>query len=61
MNTFINFYKKKYEARFTEYRRINIGKLEEHTDRKINWIPVSKQLAMIDESDLLVSSDYKSL
>ena len=36
-------------------------KLEEYVDRKVARIPVSKQLAVIDKSDLLVSSVYNSL
>ena len=52
---------KKYESRFNDYRRINIEKLEEYVDRKIARIPVSKELAVIEKSDLFVSSDYNSL
>ena len=36
-------------------------KWEEIVDRKVARIPVSKQLAVIDKSDLLVSSNYNSL
>ena len=36
-------------------------KLEGYIDRKVARIPVSIQLAVIDKSDLLVSSDYNSL
>ena len=61
INTIKNYYKGKYEARFGDYRRINIKKLEENIDRKVARIPVSKQLAVIDKSDLLVSSGYNSL
>ena len=56
-----NYYKEKYEARFTDYRRNNIAKLEEYFDGEIAIIPVSKELAMINKSNLLVSSDYNSL
>ena len=38
-----------------------LKKLEKYIDRKVAGIPVSKQLAVIDKSDLLVSSDYNSL
>ena len=58
INTYKNCCKEKYEARFGDYRRIIIKKLEDYIDRKVARIPVSKQLAVIDESDLLVSSDY---
>ena len=61
INTIKNYYKEKYESRFGDYRRVNIKKLEEYVDRKVARIPVSKQLAVIDKSDLLVSSDYNSL
>ena len=57
IDTIKNYYKEKYEARFGDYRRINTRKLEEFIDRKVASIPVSKQLAVIDKSDLLVSSD----
>ena len=61
INTIKNHYKEKNEARFTEYRRIIIRKLEEYIDRISAKTAVSKQLPMIDKSDLLDSSDYKSL
>ena len=61
INTIEIYYKEKYEARFGDYRRINIRKLEEYVDRKVARIPVSRQLAVINKSDLLVSSDYNSL
>ena len=35
--------------------------IEEYIDRKIARIPVSKQLAVIDKSDPLVSINYNSL
>ena len=35
-------------------------KLEEYIERKTARIPVAKQVAVIDKSDLLVSIDYKS-
>ena len=56
-----NYYKEKYENRFSDYGRINVRKAEEYIIRKIARITVSKQLAMIDKVDLLVSSDYNSL
>ena len=52
---------KKYEARFTDYRRNNIRKLEEYICRKVARRHGSKQLASVDKSDLLVSSDYISV
>ena len=61
INTIENYYKEKDEARFTEYRQINTRKVEEHIERKIARIPISKQIALIDKSDLFVSSDYNSL
>ena len=61
INTIKNYYKEKYESRFGDYRRVNIKNLEEYVDRKVARIPVSKELAVIDKSDLLVSSDYNSL
>ena len=36
-------------------------KLEEYIDRKLATILVSKQLAMVDKTDLLISSDYSNL
>ena len=42
INTIKNYYKEKYEARFNDYRRINIKKVEEYIDRKKAMIPVSK-------------------
>ena len=50
INTIKNYYKEKYEAKFGDYRRINIKKLEEYIDRKVSRIPVSKKLAVIDKS-----------
>ena len=35
--------------------------MEEYIDREKARLPVSRQLAMVDKSDLLVSSDYNSL
>ena len=61
INSIKNYYRDKNEARFGEYRRNNPRNLEEYFDRKVASIPVSKQLAVIDESDLLVLSDYSSL
>ena len=61
IKTIKNYYKGNYEARFGDNRRNNIKELEEYIDRKVARIPVSKQLALIDKSDLLVSSDYNSL
>ena len=54
INTIRNVFKEKYEAKFGDYRRISIKKLEVYFDRKIASIPVTEQLAVIDESDLLV-------
>ena len=54
INTNKNYYMEKYEAKFDDYRRIKIKKLQEYIDIKIASIPVFKQLAVIDESDLLV-------
>ena len=56
-----NYFNEKNEARFTDYRRNNIRKLEDYFDRKTAKSLVSKQLAMRDKSDLLVSNDYNSL
>ena len=53
INTIENYYKEKYEARFSDYRRINVRKLEECIDRKKSRIPVSKQLAMIEKFNFL--------
>ena len=53
INTIRNYYKEKNEARFSDYRRINVRKLEECIVRKKATIPVSRQLAMIDKSNLL--------
>ena len=61
INTNKNYYEEKYEARFNDYRRNSIKNLEAYVDRKIARTPVSKQLAVIDKSDLLVSGDYNSL
>ena len=36
-------------------------KIEEHIHEKIARITVSKQLALVDKSDLFVSGDYKSI
>ena len=55
-----NYYKEKNEARFGDYRRNKIKKLEEYIGRKVARIPVSKQIAVIDKPDLLVSIDYIS-
>ena len=60
INTIQNYYKEKYEGRFSDYRRNNIRNLEQYFDRKTATIPVSKQLAKIDKSDLLDSRDYSS-
>ena len=60
ISTIKNYYKEKCESRFGDYRRTRIKKLEEYIDRKVARIPVSKQLAVIDKPELLVSSDYIS-
>ena len=59
--TLKNCYKGKYEARFTDYRQIITRKLEEYNDRNLARIPVSKQLALVDKTGLLESSDYITL
>ena len=60
INTNKNYYKEKYEARFSECRRNIVGKLEEYIDRKIARIPASQQLATKEKFDHLDSSDYNS-
>ena len=56
-----NYYKEKYEARFSEYKIIIVRILEECIDIKVARISVSKKLTMIDKSGLPVSSDFISL
>ena len=52
---------KKKESRFSNYRRIYISKFDEYVDNKVAALPISKEVSMIDKSDLFVSSDYSSL
>ena len=61
IKTIKNYYKEKYEARFTDYRQIKIRKLKEYIDRKVARIPVSNELAMTDKTDLFVSSVNNSI
>ena len=61
IDTLKNYYKEKHEAIFSVFRRFNISKFGEHIDKKISGLRVSKELAMKDKTDLLVSSDYNSL
>ena len=57
INTIKNYYKEKNEPTFSDYRQNNVRKSEEFIERKIARLLVSKQLALINISDLLVSSD----
>ena len=61
INAIKNYYKQKYGARFSDYRRNNLGNLEEYILGKIARLPESKQLAMTNNSDPLVLCDYISL
>ena len=61
VKTIKNYYKENYGASFTDCRRIDKRNLGKKIGRKIALGPESKQLALIDKSDLLVSSDYNSL
>ena len=61
INTIKNYFREKYEARFTDYRRVIIRILEVYISRKVARIPQSKQGPFTDKSDLLVSSDLSLL
>ena len=60
INTVENYYKEKYEARVNDNKQNNVGKIEGDINSKISSLPVSKELATIDRTDLLVSSNYNS-
>ena len=38
-----------------------MSKFEEYVDKGTDVLPISKELSMIDKSDLFVSSDYNNL
>ena len=59
INTFINYYVKKYQSKFSERRRNNIEKIEECIDNKLAKIPISKEKSMVDKT--VLSSEYNSL
>ena len=61
INTVRNFYKEKCEARFNDYRRINTGIFVKNISSKMSSLPVSKELAKLDKTNLLVSIDYNSV
>ena len=52
---------KKYKNRFDDYSKLNKQHLENYIKKKLSSLPISEKLNKIDKSDLLVSSDYKSL
>ena len=61
MDTNENHYEEKYETSFNEYRRTIMSKIEEYISSKISSLTVSKELAKIDKTDFLVSSDFNRL
>ena len=61
IKTIKNYYQEKYKARFSDYRRIDVRIFGFSIDRNVATITVSKQIAVIYKSDLLVSSDYNSI
>ena len=56
-----NQYEEKCKSKFSDFRRTIISKFEEFVDNKLVAVPLSKEISMIDKSDLLVSGDNKSL
>ena len=58
INKIKKYYKEKYEASFTDNRQGNKRKLE-YIDGKVVRIPVSKKLATLDNTNVLVESNFK--
>ena len=56
-----NNHRKKYEPKVSENRQIFVSKVEEYIDNEIAALPITKELSMIDKSDLLLSCDYTTL
>ena len=61
INKVKEFYVKKYESKFNDYRKLNTKDLDKYVNRKLASLSISKELNKTDKSDLLVSSDYNSL
>ena len=61
INKVKEFYVKKYESKFNDYRKMNTKELDKYVNKKLASLSISKKLNKIDKSNLLVSSDYNSL